>query len=62
MLEAMVKDLTITQSVLNPFKNFRLKGDWTLTLRVQEKLFRFTFDKRLVSVDFTTVPFGYHPE
>lgn len=46
VLQAVVNDPSILHKILNLYKIFRMKGSWELASHPQEKLFRFTFDKR----------------
>jgi hypothetical protein len=41
------------------YKFCRKKMKWIVYTEVQEKKFRFTYDKRIVNPDLTTRPFGF---
>jgi len=41
------------------YKFLGQKYEWTKTTRVIMKKFRFTYTKRILCDDFTTLPFGY---
>jgi hypothetical protein len=45
--------------VVPQYKFFRKKHHWTVSTGVQNKVFRFTFDKRILLPNYSTIPYGY---
>lgn len=59
VLQMMVDDPSVLHRILNPYKIFRIKGSWKLESHLQERLFRFTFDKRALRPNYCFLPFGF---
>ena len=41
------------------YTEFTRSNNQTINVQKVEKVFRYTFDKRIIRNDFTTVPYGY---
>lgn len=54
----MVKDPSVRFKTYNPFFIHRPRDQYALVSRELSKTFQFTFDKRIVLDDYSTLPYG----
>jgi hypothetical protein len=47
------------QIVVPQYKFLRKKHEWTVRTAEQNKIFKFTFDKRILLDNFESLPYGY---
>ena len=47
------------KEISTSYTEFTRSNNQTINVQKAEKVFRFTFDKRIIRNDFTTVPYGY---
>ena len=47
------------REISTSYTEFTRANNQTINVQKVEKVFRYTFDKRIIRNDFTTVPYGY---
>ncbi|CAB3977399.1 DNA polymerase [Paramuricea clavata] len=47
------------KEIITSYTEFTRSNNQTINVQKAEKIFRFTFDKRIIRPDFTTIPYGY---
>ena len=57
-LQRMVRDPSIKFKVYNPFYIHRPRGQYALISKELGKTFQYTYDKRMLLDDYSTVPYG----
>jgi hypothetical protein len=58
-----IKD-TVTKNrgnkiIVPQLKFIKNKSEWLIRTEIQDKFYRFIYDKRVLNQDFTTSPFGF---